>query len=90
MSDLDFSKHPKINSCYSRRLEEVFTCDYPKETEQERKLKQGNEEEQIQNQDREQIESVETQSRESLLSKIKPRINDCGLNPAHSKRIEGT
>ncbi|MBP6746674.1 hypothetical protein KA344_15660 [bacterium] len=50
MSDLDSSKHLKINSCYSRLLEEEFTDDFPKETEQEQKRKLGNGEKQSQNQ----------------------------------------
>jgi len=94
MSDLDSSKHLKIDSCYSRRLEEVCTNDYPSKPEQEWKVEPGNGEKQIQNQDPEKLESVETQLRESdgesLLSKIKSRIQDCRLNPVHSKGIEGT
>lgn len=94
MTNLDSSKCMKINGCYSRQLEEVFIDDYPGKPEQEREIEPGNGEYQIQNQDPEQLESVEIQLRErdgeSLPSKVEPRINDCGLNPVHSKRIEGT
>jgi hypothetical protein len=92
MTDLDSSKHNKINSCYSRRLEEVFTEDYPRETQKEQKRKQGKGESQIQNQEQtsgSEIQSLESDG-EDLLSKIKTRIQDCGLNQTHSKRIEGT
>lgn len=92
MTDLDSSKHNKINSCYSRRLEEVFTEDYPQETQKEQKIKPGKGESQSQNQEQtlgSEIQSLESDG-EDLLSKIKPRIQDCGLNQSHSKRIEGT
>ena len=91
MTDLDSSKHNKINSCYSRRLEEVFTEDYPKEIQKEQKKKPGKGESQSQNQEpteRSESETSESDG-ENLLSKIKPRIQDCGLNQTHSKRIEG-
>ncbi len=74
MSDLDFSNHLKINSSHSRRLEEVLTDDYPGRLEQEQKIKPGKDKEQ--NQNKEPVDSE--------LSKIKPRIQDCGLNPVHS------
>lgn len=92
MTDLDSSKHNKINSCYSRRLEEVFTEDYPRETQKEQKIKPGKGKSHSQNQEpveRSESETSESDG-ESLLSKIKPQIQDCGLNQTHSKRIEGT
>lgn len=51
MSDLDSSKHLKINRCYGGRLEDVFIDDYVEETEKERKMKQGNGKKQSQNQE---------------------------------------
>ncbi|MBP9811516.1 hypothetical protein KBF38_24655 [bacterium] len=88
MTDLDSSKHNKINSCYSRRLEEVFTEDYPRETQKEEKIKRGSGENQSQN--KEQKERVESEQidGEIKLSKIKPRIQDCGLNSEKSGQIE--
>lgn len=80
MSDLDSSKHINTSRCYSRRLEEVFVEDYSKEKELERKIKQGKDKEQNQNKG----------PVDSELSKIKPKIQDCGLNPGQSARIEGT
>lgn len=69
----------------------MFTDDYPKETEKEQKRKLSNGEKQSQSQElREEVENESVGSDiESLLSKIKPRISDCGLSPVHSKRIEG-
>ncbi len=84
MTNLDSSKHKKTNSCYSRRLEEVFTDDYPKEPSKEPSKEQNQEQ-----QEGSQINTSESEQ-DSLLSKIKPRVQDCGLNQTHSKRIEGT
>lgn len=80
MTNFDPSKHNKSNSCYSRRLEEVFTDDYPKEPSKE------------QNQEEPEGSQINTTEGDqgSVLSKIKPQVQDCGLNPTHSKRIEGT
>lgn len=81
------SKHNKSNSCYSRRLEEVFTEDYPKETSKETSKEPSKE----QNQDQQEGPQINTAEGDqgSVLSKIKPQVQDCGLNPTQSKRIEG-
>lgn len=84
MTNLDPSKHNKSNSCYSRRLEEVFTDDYPKEPNKEPSKEQNQEEP-----EGSQINTTEG-DQDSVLSKIKPQVQDCGLNPTHSKRIEGS
>lgn len=83
MSNLDPRKHNKSNSCYSRRLEEVFTDDYPKEPSKEPSKEQ--------NQDQQEGPQINTAEGDqgSVLSKIKPQVQDCGLNPTQSKRIEG-
>ncbi len=83
MTNLDPSKHNKPNSCYSRRLEEVFTDDYPKEPRKKSSKEQNQEQ-----QEGSQISTSES-DQDSLLSKIKPQVQDCGLNPTQSKRIEG-
>ncbi len=90
MTDLDSSKHNKINSCYSRRLEEVFTEDYPRETQKEQKIKPGKGESQSQNQEQTLGFEIQSLESENELSTIKPRVQDCGLSQTHSKRIEGT
>lgn len=84
MTNLDPSKHNRSNSCYSRRLEEVFTDDYPKEPNKEPNKEQNQEEP-----EGSQINTTEG-DQGSVLSKIKPQVEDCGLNPTQSKRIEGT
>lgn len=83
MTNLDPSKHNKSHSCYSRRLEEVFTDDYPKEPNKDPSKGQNQEEP-----EGSQINTTEG-DQDSVLSKIKPQVQDCGLNPTHSKRIEG-
>ncbi|MBA4027388.1 MAG: hypothetical protein C0473_04010 [Cyanobacteria bacterium DS3.002] len=88
MTNLDSGKHNKSNSCYSRRLEEVFTEDYPKEPNKETRKEPSKEKNQEQPEGS-QINTTEG-DQDSVLSKIKPQVQDCGLNPTHSKRIEGT
>ncbi|MDP3510184.1 MAG: hypothetical protein Q8T09_19590, partial [Candidatus Melainabacteria bacterium] len=83
-------KHNKINSCYSRRLEEVFTEDYPQETQKEQKIKPGKGESQSQNQEPTEGSEIHGRESENDLSMIKPKIRDCGLNQTHSERIERT
>lgn len=83
MTNQDPSKHSKSNSCYSRRLEEVFTDDYPKEP-----IKEPSKEQNQEQPEGSQINTTEG-DQESVLSKIKPQVQDCGLNPTQSKRIEG-
>jgi hypothetical protein len=76
MIDIGSSRQLKINTCFSRRLEEVFTDDCPGKPEQELKIKLANEEKQSQNQELKEtaeIQSGESDS-ESLLSKIQPLI----------------
>ena len=87
MTNQDPSKHNKSNSCYSRRLEEVFTDDYPKEPSKETSKEPSKE----QNQEEPEGSQINTTEgdQDSLLSKIKPQVQDCGLNPTQSKRIEG-
>lgn len=72
----------------------MLTDDYSNETEQEQRIELGNGEKQRQNQNQEQKQGVENGSvesdSESLLIEIEPRIQDCGLNPVHSKSIGGT
>lgn len=90
MTDLDSSKHNKSNSCYSRRLEEVFTEDYPRETQKEQKIKPGKGMSQSQSQEQTNGSEIQSLESENKLSKIKPRMQDCGLNQVQSERIEGT
>ncbi len=89
MSNPELPKSSGNNSCYSRRLEEAFTEDYPQGIEPEQNIKPSSKE--LQN--KEQPKLVESNSNESErsreLSKIKPRVQDCGLNQSQSNRIEG-
>ena len=71
-----------ICSCYSCRLEEQFTDDYPKEPSKELSKEQNEEQS-----EGSQINTSES-GQDSLLSKIKPQVQDCGLNSTQSKRIE--
>lgn len=92
MTNLDPSKHDKSHSCYSRRLEEVFTDDYPKEPNKEPNKEPSKEPSKGQNQEEPEGSQINTTEGDqgSVLSKIKPQVQDCGLNPTQSKRIEGT
>lgn len=89
MSNPELPKSSGNNSCYSRRLEEMFTEDYPQGIEPEQNIKPSSKEPQ----NKKQLELVESNSNEGErsreLSKIKPRVQDCGLNQSQSNRIEG-
>lgn len=88
MSNPELPKSSGNNSCYSRRLEEVFTEDYPQGIEPEQNIKPSSKEPQT----KESLELVESNSNESErsreLGKVKPKIQDCGLNSAKSEQAE--